>query len=60
MSTMSNLSQEIQEMIDSGHSPRIISKILEIPINWVLAQSEEVAGPSYFRDRDEESMDWEW
>lgn len=41
MSVMSQLAQEIQEMLEQGREPRMIAKILEIPLDWVYLQQEE-------------------
>jgi len=35
MSNMSNLSIEIDDMLESGYLPVTIARILEIPITWV-------------------------
>jgi hypothetical protein len=35
MSRMSELSLDIQTMLEEGHEPRAIARILEIPAEWV-------------------------
>ena len=45
MSNMSNLSIEISDMLESGHSPVTIARILEIPITWVYETADtEIVG----------------
>lgn len=46
MSRMSELSIDIQTMLDDDVAPRDIARILEIPVSWVyeeLAESEELS-----------------
>lgn len=38
MSKMSDLSMDIQSMLEEGHEPRAIARILEIPVEWVYEQ----------------------
>ena len=38
MSRMSDLSIDIQTMLEEGHEPRAIAQILEIPVEWVYEQ----------------------
>ena len=38
MSRMSDLSLDIQEMLDEDVAPRDIARILEIPVSWVYAE----------------------
>ena len=38
MSRMSELSIEIQAMLEEGHQPRAIAQILEIPVEWVYEE----------------------
>ena len=38
MSRMSELSIDIQAMLEDGHEPRAIAQILEIPVEWVYKQ----------------------
>jgi len=51
MSRMSELSIDIQAMLEEGHEPRAIAQILEIPVEWVYEQllqesnSEELFSP---------------
>ena len=48
---MSDLSLDIQGMLEEGHEPRAIARILEIPVEWVYEQllqesnSEELFSP---------------
>lgn len=35
MAAMSDLSVDIQDMLNQGYSPKTISLILEIPVSWV-------------------------
>ena len=51
MSRMSELSIDIQAMLEDGHDPRAIARYLEIPVEWVYEQlsqesnSEELFSP---------------
>ena len=38
MSRMSDLSIDVQAMLEEGHEPRAIARILEIPVEWVYEQ----------------------
>jgi hypothetical protein len=38
MSKMSDLSLDIQAMLEDGHEPRAIARYLEIPVEWVYEQ----------------------
>ena len=38
MSKMSDLSIDIQAMLEDGHEPRAIARILEIPVEWVYEE----------------------
>jgi len=38
MSKMSDLSIDIQAMLEEGHEPRAIARILEIPVEWVYEE----------------------
>ena len=38
MSRMSDLSLDIQGMLEEGHEPRAIARILEIPAEWVYEE----------------------
>ena len=48
---MSELSIDIQAMLEDGHEPRAIARYLEIPVEWVYEQllqesnSEELFSP---------------
>lgn len=33
---MGELAIEIEEMLENGHCPKIVSQVLEIPLSWVL------------------------
>ena len=35
---MSDLSIDIQAMLEDGHEPRAIARILEIPVEWVYEE----------------------
>ena len=35
---MSELSIDIQAMLEEGHEPRAIAQILEIPVEWVYEE----------------------
>jgi hypothetical protein len=37
---MSDISLEIQDRLADGEDPRIIAKVMEIPIVWVYAEVE--------------------
>lgn len=38
MSRLSNLSVEIQTMLESGMEPEQIARVLEVPVSWVYAE----------------------
>ena len=38
MSRMSELSIEIQAMLEEGHQPHAIARYLEIPVEWVYKE----------------------
>jgi len=42
MSKMSDISIEIQDRLIDGQEPRIIAKVMEIPIQWVYAEVESM------------------
>ena len=42
MSVMSNLSLEIEAMLEQDFSPSTIALILEIPVSWVYEVIEEI------------------
>lgn len=42
MSRMSDISLEIQDRLADGEDPRIIAKVMEIPIVWVYAEVESM------------------
>ena len=41
MSRMSDLSLDIQDMLDEDVAPRDIARILEIPVSWVYAELDD-------------------
>ena len=41
MSRMSELSIEIQAMLEEGHQPRAIAQILEIPVEWIYEEMSQ-------------------
>jgi hypothetical protein len=40
MSKMSDLSFDIQDMLEAGYLPVTVAKILEIPVTWVYETAE--------------------
>lgn len=42
MSRMSDISIEIQDRLADGEDPKIIAKVMEIPIVWVYAEIESL------------------
>lgn len=38
MSKLSDLSQQIQEMLDEGMEPEAIARALEVPVSWVFVE----------------------
>ena len=42
MSRMSDISIEIQDRLANGEDPKIIAKVMEIPIVWVYAEVESM------------------
>ena len=45
MSTMSQISQQIQELLEQGEQADNIAKQLELPIEWVVLQADEDSTP---------------
>jgi hypothetical protein len=41
MSRMSELSMEIQDMLEEGYLPVTIARQLEVPITWVFEEIEQ-------------------
>jgi len=41
MSKMSELSLEIQDLLEQGHSPFTIARQLEIPVTWVFDEHKQ-------------------
>ena len=41
MSTMSNLSLEIHDMLEEGYLPVTIARELDVPITWVFEEIEQ-------------------
>lgn len=37
---MSDLSLEVNEMLDAGYLPVTVAKMLEIPVNWVYESDD--------------------
>ena len=48
MSRMSELSIEIQAMLEEGHQPRAIAQILEIPAEWVYEEMLQESNTELF------------
>jgi len=48
MSRMSELSIEIQAMLEEGHQPRAIARILEIPAEWVYEEMLQESNTELF------------
>ena len=48
MSRMSELSIEIQAMLEEGHQPRTIAQILEIPAEWVYEEMSQESDKELF------------
>lgn len=42
MSRMSDISIEIQDRLADGEDPKIIAKVMEIPIVWVYSELESL------------------
>ncbi len=45
MSRMSELDQDIQDLLEKGKSPMEVARELEIPVNWVFETQESVEEP---------------
>jgi hypothetical protein len=45
---MSELSIEIQAMLEEGHQPRAIARILEIPAEWVYEEMLQESNTELF------------
>ena len=48
MSKMSELSLDIQGMLEEGHAPRAIARYLEIPVEWVYEQLSQESDEELF------------
>ena len=48
MSRMSDLSIDIQSMLEEGHEPRAIARILEIPVEWVYEELSQESDTELF------------
>ena len=48
MSRMSELSIDIQAMLEDGHEPRAIAQILEIPVEWVYKEMSQESDKELF------------
>ena len=48
MSRMSELSIDIQAMLEEGHEPRAIARILEIPVEWVYEELSQESNKELF------------
>jgi len=48
MSRMSELSIEIQAMLEEGHQPRAIARYLEIPVEWVYEEMSRESDKELF------------
>ena len=48
MSRMSELSIDIQSMLEDGHEPRAIARILEIPAEWVYEEMLQESNTELF------------
>jgi hypothetical protein len=45
MSRMSELDQDIQDLLEKGKSPMEVARELEIPVSWVFETQESVEEP---------------
>jgi hypothetical protein len=45
---MSELSIDIQAMLEEGHEPRAIARILEIPVEWVYEELSQESNKELF------------
>jgi hypothetical protein len=45
MSRMSELDQDIQDLLEKGKSPMDVARELEIPVSWVYEKPEAVEEP---------------
>ena len=48
MSKMSELSLDIQGMLEEGHEPRAIARYLEIPVEWVYEELSQEGNEELF------------
>ena len=48
MSRMSELSIDIQAMLEDGHEPRAIARYLEIPVEWVYEELSQESNEEFF------------
>jgi len=54
MSRMSDISLEIQNRLADGEDPRIIAKVMEVPIVWVYAE----VGSLEYSENDYDPIDY--
>jgi len=47
MSRMSDLSLDIQGMLEEGHEPRAIARYLEIPVEWVYEELSQESNEEF-------------
>ena len=51
MSKLSDLSVQIQEMLESGMEPETIARVLEVPVSWVFVELDLEIGRASCRER---------
>jgi hypothetical protein len=37
---MSNLSFDIQDMLEAGFAPKMIAQVLEVPLSWIYEEAD--------------------
>lgn len=40
MSKMAEIAMEMEDMLYAGHAPETIASVLQIPLDWVIAQED--------------------
>jgi hypothetical protein len=59
MSAMSNLYTEIQELLEEGLFPTVISSRLGVPLNWVDQVRMDLDPPDLVPDGEEQFQDYD-
>lgn len=59
MSVMSNLSFDIQDMLEAGFAPKMIAQVLEVPLSWIYEEADVMFREDTMSTEDTEAdMPW--